>query len=317
MRLDRLVSSGKTGVRLPQARDLVKAGRVLVDSRVITEPGWQVLLPIETVKLDDEVIPKPFDRLIVLNKTENCICERLRGERSWCRARGIEYDSEEAVTARQASSKRLLAQARKHNADGKVQFPANNKPLEDMTKTERYLHRMQTLTSVYDLLPEELDHPTLGSFGRLDRDTTGLFLLGSDGGLQGLMLNPRSKCNKVYRVTLHPDHPIDDDAEAQFARGIVLKDGKKCQPGKLERDVDDPLVVRVTISEGMYHQVKKMIGAVGGYVEKLHRESIGSIQLPDDLLPGQARELREVGLVALAGVHVHYAHVYCSRSFWC
>eukprot|EP00045_Choanoeca_perplexa_P003917 m.34364 g.34364 ORF g.34364 m.34364 type:complete len:318 (-) comp12294_c1_seq1:40-993(-) len=291
MRLDRLVASVAKGMRVMHVKELVEDGRAMVNGAVIIEPAWQVLLPFDEVSLNGEVLPKPFHRLSMLNKPANCLCERLRGGHSWCRSRGLAYESEKAAAERETASNRLMARAHKAQGDFDPERAASAKPVADMTKTELYHYRLRTLTSVYDILPEELDHPKLGAFGRLDRDTTGLYLMGTDGGLQGLMLSPGSKCDKTYRVVLHADHPIADDAEDQFAAGFRLKRGDLCRPGKLERDPNDPLVVRVTIVEGMYHQVKRMIGHVGGYVVELHRERIGEFVLPSDLLPGQAREL--------------------------
>ena len=70
-----------------------------------------MLLPFEDVTVDDELIPKPLHRLLVLNKPENCLCERLRGGHSWCRARGLPYGSDKAVAERDTAKNRLMARA--------------------------------------------------------------------------------------------------------------------------------------------------------------------------------------------------------------
>eukprot|EP00730_Choanoeca_flexa_P019604 TRINITY_DN9586_c0_g1_i2.p2 TRINITY_DN9586_c0_g1~~TRINITY_DN9586_c0_g1_i2.p2 ORF type:complete len:114 (+),score=23.34 TRINITY_DN9586_c0_g1_i2:975-1316(+) len=85
---------------------------------------------------------------------------------------------------------------------------------------------------------------------------------------------------QVYIAQLNPNRPLHPDAEQQFALGVLLENGKRCQPAKLERIAQDPPTVRITLAEGMYHQVKRMIKQVGSYVVKLHREQI-VLQLTD------------------------------------
>eukprot|EP00730_Choanoeca_flexa_P019605 TRINITY_DN9586_c0_g1_i4.p1 TRINITY_DN9586_c0_g1~~TRINITY_DN9586_c0_g1_i4.p1 ORF type:complete len:299 (+),score=55.37 TRINITY_DN9586_c0_g1_i4:180-1076(+) len=271
MRLDRLLAEALE-IEVLEARHIVAGARVLVNDICITEPAWQVLTAVETVRVDGNAVKAPEHVLLLVNKLDNCICERLRGSHSWCMAKGISYDSEAAVAARALDQDRLLAQGSKAG-----------------TSLEAAQGRKVTVTSIYDHVPEQWLLPALGCFGRLDRDTTGLILMGTDGGLQGLMLNPSTKCTKVYIAQLNPNRPLHPDAEQQFALGVLLENGKRCQPAKLERIAQDPPTVRITLAEGMYHQVKRMIKQVGSYVVKLHREQIGSFKLPDDLLPGQTR----------------------------
>merc|ERR1719198_93556 len=143
--------------------------------------------------------------------------------------------------------------------------------------------------SVYDCLPKEFDHPKLGVFGRLDIDTTGVLLLGTDGGLQSLITHPASKVTKAYIATLDPHckDVFSPTAVDEFAHGVRLADGTVCEPAVLEvletQSVPDgqdelaahggrletPVSVRVRLHEGKYHQVKRMLGAVGGCVKSL------------------------------------------------
>ena len=155
--------------------------------------------------------------------------------------------------------------------------------------------------------------------GRLDKYTTGLYLLGTDGGLQALLLHPATKLPKTYLAGLDPHYPLSEDAAARFREGLVLANGHRCDPSTLEvlerrgfadddGKINNPLLitadtnlpvtvppatlVRVTVAEGKYHQVKKMIGCCGGFVTSLHRESLGLLRLDTDELPeGECRTL--------------------------
>jgi len=258
---------------------------------------------------------------------------------------------------------------------------------------------------VYDLIPAALAHTSLGAFGRLDKDTTGLLLLGSDGGLQSLLTHPSTSLPKRYEVIIKAGRTADDKehddrlgvvephgpstsvewrvpcgdgcgdvvfcapsvlaggAAAAFTAGAVLPDGTRCLPAELEvlgtgfalrgdgdrfRDGDrgdsedqifwGPLpppvacwlrkqcnsvgnssgsppaaggaavfpaspVLRValTLHEGIFHQVKRMLGTVGAHVVQLHRASVGPITL-GDLPRGGVREVRDEEVVALAAL---------------
>ena len=130
----------------------------------------------------------------------------------------------------------------------------------------------------------------LHAAGRLDIDTTGLVLMTDDGQWSHRITSPRHHCEKTYLVTL--ESPVADDTAEQFARGVQLHNEKDLtKPAVLE--VITPTQVRLTISEGRYHQVKRMFAAVGNHVVELHRERIGAIKLDDDLEPGEYRPLTE------------------------
>ncbi|PHM33075.1 16S rRNA pseudouridine(516) synthase RsuA [Xenorhabdus innexi] len=138
-----------------------------------------------------------------------------------------------------------------------------------------------------------IDEPVahkLHSAGRLDIDTTGLVLLTDDGQWSHRITSPKHHCEKTYLVTL--EHPISADTEEKFFTGIMLNGEKTLtKPAKLE--IIEPQLVRLTISEGRYHQVKRMFAAVGNHVVELHRERIGDIYLDPDLEPGDYRMLTE------------------------
>lgn len=140
---------------------------------------------------------------------------------------------------------------------------------------------------VTDLLPEELAtrvHPV----GRLDLDTTGLLLLTSDGQWSHRITSPRHQCPKTYRVTLA--EKLSDDGGRQLETGVLLRnETRPTRPAQIERVSD--AVIDLTLSEGRYHQVKRMIAAVGNHVVALHRHRIGAVTLDDTLAPGQFRDL--------------------------
>ncbi|MBP2167569.1 16S rRNA pseudouridine516 synthase [Erwinia toletana] len=147
---------------------------------------------------------------------------------------------------------------------------------------------------------DDPDHPTVLYFleeptayklhaaGRLDIDTTGLVLMTDDGQWSHRITSPRHHCEKTYLVTL--ELPLAEDTAQQFADGVQLHNEKSLtKPATLE--VIGEHQVRLTISEGRYHQVKRMFAAVGNRVVALHRERIGEIALDDDLAPGEYRAL--------------------------
>lgn len=159
--------------------------------------------------------------------------------------------------------------------------------------------------SVYTLLPAPLrQRPNKGAVqgvqavGRLDQDTTGLLLLTDDGQLIHRLASPKRDVPKVYEVTLK--HPADADLCAKLLAGVVLDDDPR--PVRAAAcELDDPLHLRMTLTGGKYHQVKRMVAAAGNRVEALHRSQIGGLRLPPDLAVGQWRWLRAQDL-ALLGV---------------
>ncbi len=147
--------------------------------------------------------------------------------------------------------------------------------------------------TVLDLLDVD-NREALHIAGRLDVDTTGLVLLTDDGQWSHRITTPRAECDKTY--WLQSAESIPEAAVAQFARGLFLHNEKeRLKPAHLE--ILDPCTARLTISEGKYHQVKRMFGAIGNAVTRLHRERIGAIALDPALAPGEYRELTadEVG----------------------
>lgn len=152
---------------------------------------------------------------------------------------------------------------------------------------------------VYDLLPARwrAREPAISTVGRLDKDTSGLLLMTDDGGLLHRIISPRAEIAKRYVADLA--RPLRGDEGETFASGSLMLDGeeKPLLPAGLEPI--GPTRARLTITEGRYHQVRRMFAAVGNHVEALHRDRIGGLDLPGDLAPGAWRILSasEIGAV--------------------
>ena len=142
--------------------------------------------------------------------------------------------------------------------------------------------------TVLGLLPEELRRRDLFPVGRLDKDSTGLLLLTDDGPLAHRLLSPKMHVDKVYRAEV--DGRVDDGDVRALAAGMVLADGLRCLPAGLE-PLGDGSSCLVTLREGKYHQVKRMLAARGKPVVSLHRLSMGPLTLDGDLKPGEWRFL--------------------------
>jgi 16S rRNA pseudouridine516 synthase len=134
---------------------------------------------------------------------------------------------------------------------------------------------------VYDLLPPRLRArtPIVAPVGRLDRDTTGLLLLTDDGQLLHRLTSPRSHLPKTYVATLA--EPLRGDEAAHFAAGTLCLDSEAEPLRPAQLHPRDGQRVALTITEGRYHQVRRMFAAVGHHVRALHRESLGTLALGD------------------------------------
>lgn len=141
--------------------------------------------------------------------------------------------------------------------------------------------------TVVELLPPLLKKRGLFPVGRLDKDTTGLLLLTDDGDFAHRIISPKSGIEKSYLVTL--DAPVPEKLVKFFADGVVLKDGTHCKPAMLT--VLPDCKARLVLSEGKYHEVKRMFGVYGLGVEALHRERIGRYLLPKTLRQGEICEI--------------------------
>ena len=170
-----------------------------------------------------------------------------------------------------------------------------NKPQGVVSATEdgRYPTAVELITGRQrkDLFPA----------GRLDLDTEGLLLITNDGDLAHRLLSPKKHVDKVYY--LHFQGMLPSDAEQTFQDGIILEDGTKTRPADLTILSSDKNggKARLTIREGKYHQVKRMLEACGCRVTYLKRLSMGSLSLDEQLKPGEYRPLTELEIKQLKG----------------
>jgi 16S rRNA pseudouridine516 synthase len=147
--------------------------------------------------------------------------------------------------------------------------------------------------SVYSLLPAPLRRRDVQSIGRLDEDTTGLLLFTDDGVLNHRLISPKHHVPKVYEAACK--HPVTPDQVQALLDGVTLLDDPvpvRAAAAQAMGERDDGMHgLQLTLTEGKYHQVKRMVAAVGNRVEGLHRSRFGALQLPADLAPGQWRWL--------------------------
>ena len=143
--------------------------------------------------------------------------------------------------------------------------------------------------SVYELLPHRwrARMPGLSTIGRLDKETSGLLLITDDGAFLHRVISPRAEVAKRYVATL--DRPLEGGEAAVFAAGTLMLDGEKDPLAPAMLEVLGPTEARLTITEGRYHQVRRMFAAVGNHVTALHRDRIGGLALPEDLAAGAWR----------------------------
>ncbi len=153
---------------------------------------------------------------------------------------------------------------------------------------------------VYDLLPARwrLRSPLLSTVGRLDRDTSGLLLMTDDGALLHRVSSPKSNLAKVYRATLA--NPLRGDEAPTFASGTLMLESEQTPLLPAEMQSLDAQSARLTLTEGRYHQVRRMFAAVGNHVASLHRERIGGLSL-HDLPEGAWRAMDDCDLAQLFG----------------
>jgi len=161
-----------------------------------------------------------------------------------------------------------------------------HKPAGVVTATED-----KRLPTVVSLLPENLQRRKIGPVGRLDRDVTGLVLLTTNGQLAHRLISPKWKAEKVYRATC--EGALDEGCVRAFAQGVELSDFT-AQPAGMEiLSCGETSVADVTLTEGKFHQVKRMFIAIGHPLVKLERLRIGCVTLDPALAPGEFRRLNE------------------------
>lgn len=158
-----------------------------------------------------------------------------------------------------------------------------NKPKGYISATED-----KSIPTVLDLVPEKYKHRNLFPAGRLDKDTTGLMIITDDGVFAHNILSPSKHVRKTYNVTI--DIPVTNEMLEGFKNGVKLNDGD-CKSANLEITGENTCIV--TLTEGRYHQIKRMFGCFKAKVIELERISMGSLNLPKELKLGEIRELTE------------------------
>ena len=151
--------------------------------------------------------------------------------------------------------------------------------------------------TVVDLVRPEFNREGLFPVGRLDKDTTGLLIITNDGDFGHRVISPKSGIEKEYLVTL--DKPITDGNIMKLEQGVILADGTVCRPAKIKLANKNRTMIYMTITEGKYHEIKRMLGIVDIGVNELERVRIGGLHKDKNLLFGQYRELTEEELSLL------------------
>lgn len=166
-----------------------------------------------------------------------------------------------------------------------------NKPQGYVSATED-----SSLPVVTELLPDDLRRKGLFPVGRLDRDTTGLMILTNNGVLAHALLSPKHHVAKRYFATFA--EPMRAGAEAEFRHGVTLADGYECKSAEILCS-PDRMGAEITLTEGKYHQIKRMAGAMGNRVVTLTRLSFSDITLDSDLELGHWRYLTDCEIASL------------------
>lgn len=211
---------------------------------------------------------------------------------------------------------RLIGEGRVRRADGSVlgaqdtafhdDLRVDDAPLDPSPGSVLMLHKpigyvcstTDAHPVVYALLPDRFRRrsPLMSPIGRLDRDTSGLLLLTDDGQINHRITSPRTHSPKTYEATLTA--PLRGDEAALFASGTLLLDSETTPLAPAVLELIDARRVRLTITEGRYHQVRRMFAACGHHVEALHRTAIGALSI-GDLASGAWRTLTPDDLGAL------------------
>lgn len=332
MRLERVVALySRPQLNKQLARRLITEGAVAVNTVRVTDPGWQVFLGNGGVGAGAGAVAgvgaEPPRRCLdaVVVRGQPLPIPRLPSLFVMHKPAGVT-----GVLDKDKARKRLRQQA-------SVPPPGAG---GDAGAAAGAGAELGPATTLGELVPRQWFSNDLGCYGRLDKPTTGLALLGRDGGVGALLLHPEHHVSKTYLVHLAHNNPVEHgagdglvpDAAARFAAGLPLADGTVCEPAVLSisgsvgqctcavrRGGGEPCpaapadsrcsgggggggsgctaytLVRVTISEGKFHQVKRMLAQVGGHgVHKLHRERIGTLSLDAMGLPvGAMRPLTD------------------------
>lgn len=219
--------------------------------------------------------------------------KRLAATGKWSRK-----EARELIRAGRASVDGLPCREPDRKVDGSAAVAVDGTPLPSAGPVYLMLHKPAGVVSstddpreetVLSLLPEEYRKMGLFPAGRLDKDTEGLLLLTNDGPLAHRLLSPRYHVDKVYYAQV--DGALDEDDVRAAAEGVMLADGYVCLPARLE-PLEGGRAAYITLREGKYHQVKRMLAARGKPVRYLKRIAFGPLKLDDSLPKGGWRALK-------------------------
>jgi 16S rRNA pseudouridine516 synthase len=176
-----------------------------------------------------------------------------------------------------------------------TRMQVNRQPLDPVAGMVVMLHKPLGVTCshkeqgalVYDLLPARWRRrdPALSTIGRLDKQTSGLLLLTDDGDLLHRVISPKRHVAKTYRATLA--RPLNGSEGALFASGQMMLEDEEKPLAPAQLTVITETEALLTVTEGRYHQVRRMFAATGNHVDALHRQSLGGLTLPETLAPEQ------------------------------
>lgn len=155
-----------------------------------------------------------------------------------------------------------------------------------------------TEKTVMELIPPELQRKGLFPVGRLDKDTSGMLLLTNDGAFSHALLAPKRHVPKYYRMQLA--RPYEESYAQHLAEGLVLADGTHCLPAEILPVLNTDRMAVICLHEGKYHQVRRMLAAVGNHVEQLQRVAIGNLFLPISLQIGACQKLTSTQISLLS-----------------
>lgn len=227
------------------------------------------------------------------------------------------YGSRNEVQALARNGRILLDGAEVDDAGARIamtpdlpsRLTIDGEPLDPLPGLALMLHKPLGVTCshkeagplVYDLLPPRWRRrdPAISTVGRLDKETSGLLLMTDDGALLHQIISPKKNVAKHYLANLA--RPLRGDEMTLFASGTMMLEGepKPLAPAKLE--IISAQKARLIVTEGRYHQVRRMFAAVGNHVEKLHRERVGGLNLPPELPPGGFRLMTTADIAAVFG----------------
>lgn len=233
--------------------------------------------------IDDVPRPEPLDYFLA-----------RRGVGTWAEVRGLIQTSRVRVDGVLCKHyRRALSDDVVVTVDGAVITDGEDTSTLICHKPAGYAcsHAPQDAPLIYDLVPQAWRHPNLQTVGRLDRDTTGLILFTIDGTWAQQIVAPQRTRWKRYRIAF--SGTLSSDAIARVVAGLPIGgETTPCLPARLGLDgvAPDGLgLATLELCEGRHHQVKRMIDALGGRVERLHRDRIAALELPVDLVPGAMR----------------------------